>query len=568
MNAVTVVDFVARHGAVLLLGATIVLACGSVGVALQSQPFARRWLGVRTVLAVGVYLILAAIPLPRLGMFAEGGVAEVTSVVDATASGITAPAVDLRGHDLRPLAERLAEFVPVTHARPAATPTPGFDPLRLLAASWCIGSVLVALWLCAGRIRLARLLRSARAARPEELGGVDVPRRTRVSFVARPIRPFCCGLLRPCVVLPESLAGSGQAATRAAVLRHEFAHLRARDPEAQVLFALLLPVLFFHPVLWWLRKEVRFASEVLADATAVVDGERTDYARSLLGLAASEGHAPPLAVSLFRRRSEFFRRMNMLLERDCELRVSISRLRRASQAIVAVVVLATCGAFLGVRAPAQEPGGDTVRSLREENAKLRAQIEDLRKSIDALTKAMARQEKPQPQLDDVTATQAATDAAKPPQLPLLTDLPLLNRLFVADASGLPSKVVEVAVDPTATPSRSDPIARAPDDLAALVDLATRLVDLDAEARLAEAELATTGPLVDSGRAPVQDKLRVQLRLESAQRKQKIVRAIVADEMAATESEIARSKALVEKGLAPGGDLQRLERRLRLLHSML
>ena len=79
-----------------------------------------------------------------------------------------------------------------------------------------------------------------------------------------------------------------------------------------------MPVLFAHPVYWWLRRRTREDQELLADAAAA-DG-RVDYAEALLSWARQTPDRPRLAVAgslaLWERPSQLKRRIVMLLDRD------------------------------------------------------------------------------------------------------------------------------------------------------------------------------------------------------------------------------------------------------------
>ncbi len=79
-----------------------------------------------------------------------------------------------------------------------------------------------------------------------------------------------------------------------------------------------MPVLFAHPIYWWLRQRTRDDQELLADAAAA-DG-RVDYAETLLSWARGAPDRPRRAVAgslaLWERPSQLKRRIVMLLDRD------------------------------------------------------------------------------------------------------------------------------------------------------------------------------------------------------------------------------------------------------------
>ncbi|MBL9121988.1 MAG: M48 family metalloprotease, partial [Planctomycetaceae bacterium] len=106
--------------------------------------------------------------------------------------------------------------------------------------------------------RLRKLLRGARPGGDELLGvvasccaRVRLHRVPRVVQVAAPCSPFVCGLLRPTVVLPETIESLVDRNQLAPVLTHEVAHLRRRDLLWNWIPQLARMLFFFHPVAPW-----------------------------------------------------------------------------------------------------------------------------------------------------------------------------------------------------------------------------------------------------------------------------------------------------------------------------
>jgi WD40 repeat protein len=131
-------------------------------------------------------------------------------------------------------------------------------------------------------------------------------------------QPVAVGLLRPAIILPERFVEDEPRCRLEAALAHEWGHFRNRDLWWIALSALLMAVLFAHPVYWWLRRRSREDQELLADAAAA-DG-RGDYAEALLAWARQMPERPRLAaagsLALWERPSELKTRILMLLDRD------------------------------------------------------------------------------------------------------------------------------------------------------------------------------------------------------------------------------------------------------------
>jgi beta-lactamase regulating signal transducer with metallopeptidase domain len=381
--------WIAERGPVLLLGTSIVLAGGLLAQVTSREPAARRRLGVFTALGCAVYLAAALVPLPRWSWPAPAP--------PAASPGRAAP---LRHEDLEELLASAPRPEPVGDVERAAavptaqTPLPAapavaaapFPWPEALALAWCIGVLLMILRLLVGALRIGVLLARSGPAPAWLARAVPLPGRTQLRLARAPVRPFCTGVLRPVIVLPPEFAAPERSAQALAVLRHELAHVQANDAAVQILFALLAVPLFCHPLFWLLRARVRFSAELLADDAAARTGVHA-YIRQLLDLAADAAPLPgaDAAVPVFHRPSEFYRRIQMLLQRETPLSPSPSRARTLAQVAFTAALVAGSAGFFGAPLPAQDP--DTARrtaALRDTIQSLQKEIEDLRAALQAM----------------------------------------------------------------------------------------------------------------------------------------------------------------------------------------
>lgn len=100
------------------------------------------------------------------------------------------------------------------------------------------------------------------------------------------VTPMTLGLIAPVIILPMTWRRWPDDALRA-VLSHESAHLRRRDPLVNHLAHLNRCVFWFHPVAWWLTHKLAVLAEHACDdagVRAVGDGRR--YAAVLIEMAA------------------------------------------------------------------------------------------------------------------------------------------------------------------------------------------------------------------------------------------------------------------------------------------
>jgi beta-lactamase regulating signal transducer with metallopeptidase domain len=209
-----------------------------------------------------------------------------------TPGGVDAPAEDVPG----------AENVPPT------------DPSwrRVVPVVWLAGS---SAWLALAVLRLGRFHRLLRHARPAP---ADLQERTcrlarRLGLSRVPAVVLLPGRLppmlwavggRPRLLLPAPLLGRLGASGLDTLLVHELAHLRRRDHWVRGLEFMALALYWWHPAVWYARRELREAEEQCCDAWVVstLPGAGRTYAAALLDtldfLSAPPAVVPPLASGL------------------------------------------------------------------------------------------------------------------------------------------------------------------------------------------------------------------------------------------------------------------------------
>ena len=151
------------------------------------------------------------------------------------------------------------------------------DGGRLMLASAGIGlsALLVAAWIA----RVAWLLATARqrlagfetVALPPKLAGVMAATGVgRVTcFDSATPAAFCAGFPQPRIYVTSGLVGELEARGLSAVLVHEEAHRRRRDPVLKALITAAADVLFFLPLTRWLAERYVDRSELAADRAAI-----------------------------------------------------------------------------------------------------------------------------------------------------------------------------------------------------------------------------------------------------------------------------------------------------------
>jgi beta-lactamase regulating signal transducer with metallopeptidase domain len=165
---------------------------------------------------------------------------------------------------------------------------------RIIVAIWALGALLV-LSRATGRIwRFQRCLRDAVLAPPDvQRQAGDIARRIGVHrcpavwLVPGRVPPMLWmpGLLarRARLILPTELFIRLDIVERCALIAHELAHLRRRDPWVRWLELLTAVVYWWHPLLGFIRCRLRQSEEQCCDAWVVAKlSERKAYASALL----------------------------------------------------------------------------------------------------------------------------------------------------------------------------------------------------------------------------------------------------------------------------------------------
>lgn len=214
---------------------------------------------------------------------------------------------------------------------------------------WLIGRVIIA-W-----IRLRRVVVEARpisdsAARELHaevctgMGMVEVPELRSSSDVASPI---VAGVLRPRVILPETLLDQIHAQSLRQVLTHEAAHVARRDPAIALIQRLAAALFWPHPLVHLLNRQLAGVREEVCDNHVLANSEPAEYGRTLLSLADSRHAARPLAgaVGLFESRGALETRVAKILE---ETRDRSTRLTHSGMAVLALFFTGTASLALGV----------------------------------------------------------------------------------------------------------------------------------------------------------------------------------------------------------------------------
>ena len=170
---------------------------------------------------------------------------------------------------------------------------------------------------------LARILRHAATLEDGECAALV--RETRRQWrITRPVLlvtttyvdvPVTYGILAPRILLPQDVSEWSRQRCRY-VLHHELAHVKRLDACTQLVAQLASAIFWFHPLIWYVIRQMRLERERACDDYVLAAGAvASDYADHLLAIVNTRGFTADYPAALaFARRSQFEKRLVALLD--------------------------------------------------------------------------------------------------------------------------------------------------------------------------------------------------------------------------------------------------------------
>lgn len=159
---------------------------------------------------------------------------------------------------------------------------------------WCAGVLILGAKSFAGWRRVRALAHHAVVPAPPAWGqvlkrlalAVGVRVRVELTLSSRVTVPCVIGWLKPMILLPPAALAGLTPLQLEMVLAHELAHIRRHDYLVNLLQTAVETLLFYHPVVRWISRDIRKERELCCDDEAVrACGDPLHYARALADLA-------------------------------------------------------------------------------------------------------------------------------------------------------------------------------------------------------------------------------------------------------------------------------------------
>jgi Zn-dependent protease with chaperone function len=258
-------------------------------------------------------------------------------------------------------------IAPPILAQPSVEPRPLQPGPDLLWIAYLVVAGLLLIRLLHGATRAASI---RRRAQPEE------------GFLSSPqcVCPFTVGWWRPAIVLPTTWTEWPKAELEA-VLTHERAHVRRRDPLVQWLAALNRCIFWFHPLAWWLERTLSALAEEACDAAAISCGhDPRDYSEYLIHQAREvERAGARVAIGSAIGGGVLAHRIRLLL--DPRPTAVLSRSRAGAGAALCIFFIAAFTACRLDRAEKPMAGQPTMNELAHRRAESNRQYQEHQKAI-------------------------------------------------------------------------------------------------------------------------------------------------------------------------------------------
>ena len=204
-------------------------------------------------------------------------------------------------YDDGPLKETPQFTLPtVVPPKPAMT-----DAAWLLVASIAISSLLlfwllVRWWQITRQVNRAHISDRLRALADETQKLVSTNYKLQLKITNNSMSPAVCGLIRPVILIPQSLLDNFSNEQLRAVLLHELIHLRRRDVWLNFFQAILQIAYWWHPLVWLANARIRRIREEAVDDAVMLAlrDEAESYAPTLLEVAKLALNRPLASLGL------------------------------------------------------------------------------------------------------------------------------------------------------------------------------------------------------------------------------------------------------------------------------
>ncbi|MFZ6732128.1 M56 family metallopeptidase [Undibacterium sp. Ji42W] len=173
-----------------------------------------------------------------------------------------------------------------------------------IVVAWMICVAVLAIRMCMGLLWIAAYTHPKRSkpdpfwqARIDQMSQQFHIRRRVIFRVVEDLDGLVtAGVVRPMIMLPAAMLSGMPVDLLEMLLAHEMAHIKRHNYLLNLIQSVIEMILFYHPAVWWISKQIRNNREEIADDLAArVTGEPRRLALALSELASFQFATPQLA---------------------------------------------------------------------------------------------------------------------------------------------------------------------------------------------------------------------------------------------------------------------------------
>jgi beta-lactamase regulating signal transducer with metallopeptidase domain len=158
------------------------------------------------------------------------------------------------------------------------------------------------------------------------------------------LSPAACGLLRPIILMPESLLENLSSQKLRAVLTHELVHIKRGDLGCNLFQTILQVAYFYNPLVWIANAMIRQVREQAVDEATLVNlgDEAKDYGTTLVDIAEmalSRPHFSLRLVGVVESKKSLAGRIKHIMSRPMPKSAKIGVVGFAAVAVIGMVLL-------------------------------------------------------------------------------------------------------------------------------------------------------------------------------------------------------------------------------------
>lgn len=185
---------------------------------------------------------------------------------------------------------------------------------------WSIGFLFFLIRFAGGYFYIARLQKKADPVNQQILDlsimikqKLEIRKSIKVLESAMVKIPIAMGYLKPAIILPLGLATSIPFNQLEAIITHEMAHIKRHDFLVNLLKSFFEAIFFYHPVFWWISKEIENERENCCDdLTIAVSENNWVLPQALLNIELQNQKLQHIAPALYKNKFQLLKRIKRM----------------------------------------------------------------------------------------------------------------------------------------------------------------------------------------------------------------------------------------------------------------